>query len=224
MQLSDFKTYVKQDFKRTDKDTEIVQAYNDMILWVASQMPHSGYKYQSYINTQAGIENVLLPTDLVHLIHPIRLLEGSSSEHSGFRMKHLSKEEYDFQEPNPNRSGASTGEPSAYTIFARAILLTPVPDSSVYLLEINWAKRPVDQSGDSDTIPLGSEWNSILKSGVLERLYAGLGLLDESQFWGGKYHGIVNGDDQPIGLAAKLFEIERDLEASHSGCVRNNIL
>ena len=43
MELSDFKTYVKYDFKRTDKDTELVQAYNDMIIWVAMQRnsPHT---------------------------------------------------------------------------------------------------------------------------------------------------------------------------------------
>src|SRR3990167_6584292 len=104
MQLSSFLTYVKYWFKRTDKDTEITQAYNDVLNWVSTRMPHGNYKFQSYVNTTAGVEDYALPSNIIHLIHPIRFLIGSGSSDSGYPMDNLSKEEYDATEPNPNRT------------------------------------------------------------------------------------------------------------------------
>lgn len=226
MQLSTFKPYVRYDFIRTDKDTEMVQAYNDMLMWVATRMPVGDYKYQSYINTTADTEDYPLPSTLVHLIHPIRLLEGSSSGDSGYPMEHISKERYDLLEPNPNRSSPdNTGQPTKYTIYSRSILVTPIPDSANYILEINWTKEQTDLSADADLPSLPVAWDEVLKWGVLERLYAGLGQLEESMFWGSKYHMIDQyGNDMPVGMCKTLFDIEEDREGFAIGQVKvNNI-
>lgn len=222
MQLSDFVTYVKQDFKREDKDTEIIQAYNDMVNWVSVVIPHAGYKYQSYINTTVGVEDYALPENLIHLIKPIRLLLGTGAGDSGYELDDITKQEYDFREPNPNRSVVPMGRPSAACIFSRSILLTPIPDLATYLIEINWTKRRTVLSLDAETTNLGSEWDEVLKHGVLERVMAGLGLYEESQFWGSKYHQSNNGVDMPVGLCGLLVQIERDREFSAVGRIRNN--
>lgn len=221
MQLSSFKTYVKRDFKRTDKDTEIVQAYNDMIIWVAQHLPQGNYKFQSYISTLVRQEDYPLPTTLIHLLHPIRLLEGSGTNDSGYPLEHITKQKYDIREPNPNRTTPSTGKPTAYTIFSRQILLTPIPDVSTYLLEINWSKRATTLSADSDTSDLGSEWDEVFKWGTLERVYAGIGLIEEANYWGGLYRDQLS---NPVGHCKRLMDAERDKELSAIGQVKFNKL
>lgn len=222
MQLSDFLTYLKRDFKRTDKDTEITDAYNDMVMWIAMNMPVGDYKFQSYIASQAGIEDYPLPSNLIHLIKPVRLLLGTGSSDSGYQLEDLTKEEYDARFPNPNRTNPSNlGRPSACTVFSRSILAGPIPDVSTYLFEINWAKRPTTQSADSDTLSLGTEWDQVLKWGSLDRLYAGIGMLEESNYWASKYR---DAEGMPAGMAKLLFDAEKDREHRAIGSVQNNDL
>jgi hypothetical protein len=221
MTLVNFKLYVKQVLKRTDKDTEIVQAYNDMVIWVAACMPHGGYKYQSYISTVAETPDYPLPTDLIHLIHPVRLLEGSGTNDSGYPLEFISKEKYDILEPNPHRTNPSTGKPTRYAVFSRSILPQPIPDKSTYLIEINWSKRPTAQSADADLTSLGSEWDEVLRAGALERLYEGIELYQEAGYWASKYR---DAEGNPIGMCKKLFDIERAREEKPIGQVQNNDL
>jgi len=226
MILSSFKTYVKYDFKRTDKDTELVQAYNDAIIQVSNQIPHGAYKYQSYIPVVAQQEDYPIDDQCIHIIHPLRYLEGSASGDSGYTMEHIDKKEYDSREPNPNRTSPdNTNSPTAYTIFSRSVLVTPIPSATDVtdggLIEMNWTKLPTDQSADSDTPPLGGEWREILKNMTLSRLYAGIGLFDEAQQWKATY------EDQygtPIGQYKRLIEIETVREEELIGRVQYNDL
>ena len=224
MQLSEFKTYVKQDFKRVDKDTEIVQAWNDMVMWVALQMPHGGYKFQSYVQTIAGTEDYAIPCNLIHFIHPAKLIIGSGSSDGGYPLDFIPKKEYDIIEANPNRSAPARGRPSRYTIFSRSMLLTPVPDVSTYIVEINWSKRPVAMTEDEQHSELHAEWDEVLKQGVLERLYAAIGLFEESAHWGSKYHILGAGGDMPVGICAHLLNIEKDREETSVNTMRFNDL
>lgn len=221
MQLSDFKTYVLQDFKRTDKDTELVRARNDAILYIAVLMPHGGYKYQSYVPTVAGTNNYPLPSDIMHLIHPVRLLEGSGTNDSGYPLVQITKQEYDLREPNPNRTSPPTAKPSHYCIFSRTILPTPIPDKSTYLFEIDWSKAPADQTGDSAAHSLGSAWDEVLKWMVLDRLNSGIELFQEAEFWRSKYE---DAEHKPIGQLLRLLDIEREREHKAVGTIRPNNL
>lgn len=225
MNLGDFLTYVKLDFKRTDKDTELTQYYNDAIMWVAAHMPHANYKYQSYVALVRGTEDYALPCDLLHLLHPIKFIIGSGASDSGYNLIRISKEEYNAIEPNPNRSSPSLGRPIKYTVYSRSVLLTPVPDSSDALLEIDWTKKPTDLSSADQTPMLGTSWEEVLKWATLERAYAALGLTQEAEFWGTKYHAIgPNGEDVPTGMCKTLFDIEKDREFNSIGQVKFNAL
>lgn len=219
--ISALKTYIKRDFKRTDKDTEIVQAINDAFLWIATIIPHGNYKYQSWIYTAVGREDYSLPSNLIHLIHPVKFLEGSAASDSGYPLERITKEEYDILEPNPNRTNPSTGKPIQYTVYSRSILVTPLPDSANYLLEIMWSKRPVSLSADADTPELGAEWDEVIKQIALDKLYAGMGMLQESSYWASLYRDPLW---NPIGLLLNLINAERDREIPAVGEVRFNSL
>ena len=220
MILSAFKTYVLQDFKRTDKDTELVQAYNDAIIDIATRMPHGGYKYQSYVPTVSGQEDYALPSDVIHLIHPAKLLEGSGTNDSGYPMDFISKQEYDLLEPNPNRTDPPTGKPIKYCVFSKSILLSPVPDA-IYIIEIDWSKRPTALSGNSDVHTLGSEWDEALKQMVLARLNAGIELFAEAQYWESRYQDPYG---NPIGMLRRLLDLEKEREYKAVSSIKNNNL
>lgn len=221
MQLSDFITYIKRDFKRTDKDTEILNAYNEMIKWLSIKLPVGDYKYQSYVTTSVGIEDYELPAELLHLYHPAKLLLGTNSTDDGFPLHHITKAEYDIREPNPNRNNPQTSRPDSYTVWSRSILLTPIPDLATYIMEINWSKRPVAQSALTDVPQLGSEYDETLKQGTLERVYAGMGQIDMAAYWGSKYH---DAKGEPSGILIDLLEEETAREGNAIGHVRPNAL
>ena len=219
--LSTLQTYIRRDFKRTDKDTEIIQAINDSILWISTLIPHGNYKYQSWVYTALAREDYALPSNLIHLIHPVKFLEGSASSDSGFPLEHITKEEYDIREPNPNRTNPSTGRPSAYTVFSRSILVTPLPDKTTSLLEIMWSRRPVSLSAAADTPELGAEWDEVIKHISMDKLYAGMGMLQESSYWASLYR---DAEWNPIGLLRNLINAERDREIPPVGQVKFNEL
>lgn len=167
-------------------------------------------------------EDYPLPSTLIHLIHPVKYLEGSATGDSGYPLEHITKEEYDIRFPNPNRtSPTDKGKPSVYTIFSRSILLGPLPDNSSDLLEINWSKRATALSADSDTSDLGSEWDEVFKQGTLERVYAGMGMFEEANYWAGLYR---DAEHNPIGFCKRLFDAEKDREIPAIGQVKFNQL
>lgn len=223
MQLSSFKAYVLLDFKRTDKDTELVQAYNDMIIWVASYMPHGGYKFQSYIQLIAGQEDYPVPSRLLHLMHPVRIQDGSEPADAGYILNHVTKQEYDILYPNPNRiTPDMTGRPEDYTVYSRSILVGPIPAAGTNdLLEIDWSKRPLTLSGDTEVSELGTEWDEILKFGTLERLMDGIERHEEALYWAAKYK---NSEGSPVGMCRRLFDIEKAREGAAIGQVQANTL
>jgi len=181
-QLSSFLTYVKQDFKRDDKDTEITQAYNDIIDLVASKHPLEGLKFTSYVPTVLKQPDYPLPSNCNHLIHPVKLLEGLTSTDKGYPLEKISKEEYDERYPNAKRTSPdSTGKPGRYCIYFKAILIGPFPDASTYYLEIDWTKYATELSANSDVHALGNNWDLVLKWGVLWLINKGIGLYQEAE-------------------------------------------
>jgi len=213
----EFLTYITSVFKRTDKNTEIYQALNDTIKDIAARHPSEAYSFQSWVPTVDGQEDYPLPTDLLHLAHPIRCLEGSATNDDGKALVKLTKEEYDVIEPNPNRTSPDTGEPWAYTIFSNAILLTDIPDDQGWILEINWGKIPTSLDDDGDTSSFKSTWDEILQWGSLWRLFAGIGMYDEANYWEQKY-------EDPLKGIPKMVRQDKDKKDSWIGSVANNSL
>jgi hypothetical protein len=135
-------------------------------------------------------------------------------------MDFISKQEYDLLEPNPNRTDPPSGKPIKYCVFSKSILLSPVPDA-VYIIEIDWSKRPTALSGNSDVHTLGSEWDEALKQMVLARLNAGIELFAEAAYWESRYQDPYG---NPIGMLKRLLDIEKEREYKAISSVKNNNL
>jgi len=202
-----FLAYVKYDFKRDDKDTEILQAYNDTLQNIANMAPFEGLKFQSYIPTVAGQEDYPLPSNKCHVIHPVRLIESASST-NGWPLRKRSKQEFSEIYPNPNATGTSVarGKPSDYCIYSNSILIGKLPDLSTYLLELDWAKLRTSQDAGVDVHEMGEEWDEVIKFGVLMRLYAAMGFDDEAVKWKTFYEDPVVGF--PLLLAKEKSQTE----------------
>lgn len=209
-----FLSYVTRVLKRTDKNTEIYEAYNETIRDISSRAKFQEYAFQSYVACVQGQEDYPLPTTLLHLQHPVRLLEGSATNDSGNPLTHISKAEYDRREPNPNRTSPDEGRPGAYTIYSNSILLTPIPDGAGYLLEINWCNVPTNLSGDSDVSSFNELWDEILKHGTLFRMFALLGMYQDSEYWRALYETGIR----------RMVEINSDKTGGWIGIVANNSL
>lgn len=185
--FSQFLTYVKQDFKRDDKDTEIAQAYNDTIRHISGLREREGLVYTSYIYTVEGQEDYPLPivnntAQIVHISHPVRIIESTTLE-NGYNLNKRSREEWATMYINPNNADVtkiSKSMPTDYCVFSNAIHLGPVPDKDTYVIEIDWAKLSTIQENPPDLQQLGEAWQEVLKWGTLFRLYTALGLDSEA--------------------------------------------
>ncbi len=180
-----FLTYIKYDFKRDDKDTEIIQAYNDTIRHLSGLKALEGRKFTSWIPTVVGREDYVLPSTLCHILHPIRIIEGAALD-NGYPLNKLSREEWSKRYPNPNitdTSALSKSMPVDYCVYENALHVGPVPDKATYYLEIDWARISTVQAANSDLQELGEDWEEVIKWGTLFRIYAGLGMDDESSKW-----------------------------------------
>lgn len=183
--LTQFLTYIKYDFKRDDKDTEITQAYNDTLRHLSGFKALEGRKFTSYITTTIGREDYVLPTTYSRVLHPVRIIEATTLD-NGYPLNKISREEYAKRYINPNivdSTVLSKSMPVDYCIYENAIHVGPIPDKATYVLEIDWARISTAQAAGSDLQELGEEWEEVIKWGTLFRLYAGLGLDDEAAKW-----------------------------------------
>lgn len=181
-----FLTYVKYDFKRDDKDTEIIQAYNDTLRHLTNLRPFEGLKFMSYILTIVRQPDYPLPSNKCHIIHPVRCIKSISSTR-GYAMNKRSREEFMEMYPNLKATGTEIhiAQPTDYNIYSNQLWVGPLPDLATYLLEMDWAKKSTEQAASADIQELGEEWEEIIKWGTLARLFEGLGLSTEAdRFWG----------------------------------------
>lgn len=200
----EFLTYVTNVFKRTDKNTEIYEALNETIKDIATREKFHEYSFQSYTACVAAQEDYPLPTTLLQIKHPIRLVEGTATGDSGWNLTKLSKEEYDFREPNPNRTGPSTGRPTAYCVYSNSILVTPIPDQA-YLLEINWGNVPSSLASNDDSPAYLNIWDEVIKHGALFRMFSLVGAFTEANYWRALYEtGIL-----------RMIDYNRDKSGGH---------
>jgi len=208
-----FLSYITRTLKRTDKNTEIYESLNETIRDVSGRARFQEYQFQSYVACVSGQEDYPLPSTLLHIQHPVRLLDGSATNDNGNQLTHISKAEYDRREPNPNRTSPSVGRPGAYTIYSNSILLTPIPDDT-YLIEIDWGNVPTNLAADGESPSFNEMWDEVLKHGVLFRMFALLGMYEDAEYWRGHYE---------LGIK-RMIDINSDKTGNWIGAVRNNSL
>ncbi len=203
-----FLTYIKYDFKRTDKDTEIYVAYNETIRHIGNMKGTEGLKFQSWINTVAAQEDYPLPSNKCHVFKPVRIIE-SATVNRGYPLNMMSKADFSERYPNPNASDTSSHSkrmPVDACIYSNSILVGPLPDLATYIIELDWARIPSSQDAASDIQPIGEDWEEVMKFGVLFRLFTALGMDEEAA----KYYNLYKDDDLGYPHLIRKFEDQEE--------------
>lgn len=175
--------YVKEEFKRDDKDAEILTSLNETLDWLNANHDFTELDAECYVTSIIGQEDYRLADDMIEIYHPIKILEDTGDgQGASYPMEHISKEEYDRRMTNPNTSQTPPkAKPRAYCIFRGAILVEPLPDKATYKFEVPHKKNITRLSGGSDEHPFNPIWEELIKEGTLERVKRKIGLMDEAR-------------------------------------------
>ena len=215
---------IRMAFKRDDKEDELNDAINDTLAEMISIAEPRKMQDQVFVPTVALQEDYALPSNLLRIRHPIRLIDpdtNTNNSASHHQLRFISKVEYDFWEPNPNATTVIGGRPWAYTIWKNCILLTDVPDK-VYRLEMNIGKLSVLLSADGDLMIFQDHWLETVCAGVLSRAFVGVKRYTDAKAWKEIYMNGYVGAEFPGGL--KLIKTaERDVQEAPLIVKNNNL-
>lgn len=174
---SQFLSYVKQIFKRTDKDTEIYTAIADTIMDMRARMKSDEHMTVSSALTgisAIGDYTLNLPSDFGHLIGDV-LIRDTVSDSPYLPLKKITKEEYDREYSQNLASTASlrhTGVPIHYAYYGQRIYLGPAVDKTGYEFKINYTIEDTPSiSGSTDPVPFTDQFREVLREGVLMRMF-----------------------------------------------------
>lgn len=172
---AEFAAYVKREFKRTDKDTELFECVTETLINIRTRFPFDDFKTEAY--TSDGIDSLGdyrldLPSDFGHIIS-VRVLEDGNLHDPLIK---LGKAQFDDMYPHPNDSDVITGVPTHFCVYNKQILLGNVPDDITYLYEISYSTEPaVEIDTNTSEVDFTDRYREVLKAGTLERLYETLG-------------------------------------------------
>ena len=211
--FANLQTRALQIFKRTDKTAELKEALNAAYREMVAAVGPRKLQDQVYHPVHIGREEYPVPSNLLRLNHPIRLLDpdvtsnNSSSHHP---LKFITKDEYDVIEPFPNAPNPQTSRPWVYTLYKNSILLSGLPDKE-YVLEMNIGGEPTELASDPDITIFREMWDETHIAGALSRLYAGIGLIGEAGNWADIYNnGYIDPKNGITGGLNLLKKIEKD--------------
>ena len=166
-------TYIKETFKRTDKNSELYEAITDTIMDMKIKFTPETFKVISYTS---GIDTLgeyyyELPANFGYLIGRIKILDGNDS----YPLDKISKTTYDQYQANPAFTGVNTSKPQAFCIYGNQVYLYPVPDSLDYQYEMNYTEEDATVvAADTADVDFSDRYRECLKYGVLARMYIDL--------------------------------------------------
>ena len=183
---AEWKTYVLNKFKRTDKDTELYQATTDIIADMRLQFDSEDYKDEAYtagIST-LGEYKMALPSDFGHIIGVVSLIDSATNQEYDPLVK-ISKEEYDSRTSDRLlTSNQNFGIPESFCIYGKELFISPVPDKTTYRYQINYTTEDFAEIASSTTsVPFSDRYRNVLRCGVLAELYDGMENFDEANYW-----------------------------------------
>ena len=221
--FSDLQSKVLSVFIRTDKTQGIKDAINETYKEMVACVDPNKIKDQIYKPTIAGREEYPIPDTILRINHPIRLIDPDAGSNSGssYPLDFITKEEYDYWEPNPNASSPSTGIPWAYTFWKNSVLLTDIPNK-VFRLEMNVGGEAGVLSDASDTPIFSPAWDEVIKAGALTRLYGLIKDWDSAERWQSIYVNGFVGEQGPFVGGLKLLKQLNDQISKAPLIVRPN--
>lgn len=187
----EFRDYVVNNFKRTDKDTELYEhttdVVNEMLMRLDGAEDYKEEGYTTGINT-LGEYQMELPSDFGHIIGDVRLTNPTTNQEYSSLVK-ISKSSFDKAFADRDlTNGSNRGVPVCFCIYANRIYLGPVPDSINYEYQINYVTRLTSNVTSATTsVPFTDKYRHIVRNGVLAELHAGMENVAESQFYKLKY-------------------------------------
>jgi len=177
MNGSSFLSYVKQQFKREDKDTEIYTATADTIMDMRSRFMSD--EHMTISNALSGIsaqgDYILTPpSDFGHLIGDI-LVRDTDADDPYTPMNKLTKEEYDriwFRNQASTVGNRDLGVPVDYAYFGEKFYIGPAVEDANFEFKINYTTedKPTIVAG-TDPVPFTDQFREVLRHGVLMRMY-----------------------------------------------------
>lgn len=196
---ANFLAYVKQTFKRTDKDTEIYTAVADTVMDMRSRMISDEFSTVSAALTGItviGDYQLTLPTDFGHLIGDV-LIKDTSADDVYLPLNRITKPEWDIKYNQALASAVGnrlTGTPTEYCFFGGKIYLGSPVDKITYEFKINYTTEDAPTyTGVTAVIPFTDQFREVVKAGTLQRIFREVGNYPESDIWGDVYvDGVMN--------------------------------
>ena len=182
--------YVKQVFKRTDKDTEIYNAITDSVYDFRRRLKVDEAEVETEVTTNISVLGnfkIALETNLGLLNGNIVLLDGTNSH----TLRKVTKAQYDELYPNQSASGVSKSRPVHFCVYAGYFWIGPVPDSISYDYKLNYTKRGGSISSGTSEVPFTNLYRDILRDAVLFRVFAGLEHDDQAQKYKALYENAL---------------------------------
>jgi hypothetical protein len=187
---SEFATYVKRKFKRTDKDTELYDAATDTILLMQVKFAPEDFKEEAYVSgiSSVGEYQIGLPDDFGHIIGTASIIDTADDEYY-CPLKKISKQKYDELYSDrlyTDTNKMHTAVPQHFCIYAGQIYLGPVPDKTTYQIQINYSTETTSEvTSSTDPVPFTSELRhrNVLRNGVLFELHDGLENFEEAAYY-----------------------------------------
>ena len=172
MSGSDFLTYVKRIFKRTDKDTELYDAITDAI----AELRRIFNFDEAHVETTStdtistiGDFKIDLETDN-GLLLGVTIVDGTNSR----TLLKLSKQMFDEYYPNPSATDVNKQKPIHYCVYAGQIQFGPVPDLTTYTYRLIYSKSGATISAATTSVPFTKHYREPLREGTLAKAWSGL--------------------------------------------------
>ena len=186
---SEFLTYVKNIYKRTDKDSEIYEATADIIADVRLRIKTQDYAEEAFTTGIASLGDYQLglPSDFGHLIGDITLIDVDADQELG-PLRKISKQTYDEMYGDRLLTNEDEGEPRHFCIYAEQVYLGPVPDKITYKYQLNYTTEDYAAiAAGTDPVPFTDRYRVMLRAGVLYQMFCLVADFERADKWQAEY-------------------------------------
>jgi hypothetical protein len=173
MSGSDFLTYVKRIFKRTDKDTELYEHITDAIAELRRIYSFDEDKVEMTTTDTISVDGdfkLSVESDHGLFLGDVVVVDDDASQ----VLLKVSKESYDRLYPNPSATNVTTGKPRHYAIFSGEIYLGPVPDDTGYTYRLSYSISGSTITSATVSVPFTKHYREALRAGVLAKAFDGV--------------------------------------------------
>lgn len=183
---SDWLTYVQNTggFKRPDKAAEVFEATTDYIQILRRRFAFDEAKIDATTTdtiTVLGDFKIAIESDL-GMLHSVVLQDDENATKLIRRTRAYFNEVY----PDINVTN-DRGYPLDYMVYGRFIYIGPVPDQVSHTYRLNYSRSAGTIVASTAGVPFTALYRDMLREGVLEQLYTGLGEHDEATIHEAKF-------------------------------------